>query len=147
MSEKHFDIIVIGSGPGGEGAAMQASKLGKSVGLIERDPPIGGGCTHKGTIPSKALRNAIFQATSAFNNKIFRDTGILKLPEFPDLRKSAAAVIEKQVDMRMGFYERNDVDVYNGHASFVDASTISVTDAYGGKRSLSADAYVIAKLI
>lgn len=144
MAEKHYDIIVIGSGPGGEGAAMQASKLGKNVAIVERDPPIGGGCTHKGTIPSKALRHAIFQATSVFNNKLFRDAGISKLPEFPELRRTAASVIEKQVDMRMGFYERNDVDIYNGRGSFIDGHTLEVIDEYGGKRQIAADSFVIA---
>ena len=55
----HFDVLVIGSGPGGEGAAMQAVKHGKSVAVVERFERIGGGCTHSGTIPSKALRYAI----------------------------------------------------------------------------------------
>ena len=59
-----YDIIVIGSGPGGEGAAMQASKAGKSVAVIDGLPEVGGNCTHKGTIPSKALRHAIFAGTS-----------------------------------------------------------------------------------
>ncbi|TWT55284.1 Soluble pyridine nucleotide transhydrogenase [Thalassoglobus neptunius] len=144
MSHQRFDIVVIGSGPGGEGAAMQASKLGKSVAVVERDPPIGGGCTHKGTIPSKALRNAIFQATTVFNNKLFRDAGISTIPDFPDLRRTASSVIEKQVDMRTSFYERNDVEVIRGHASFSDANTVIVTDELGGKRTVSAANFVIA---
>lgn len=123
---------------------MQASKLGKSVALIERDAPIGGGCTHKGTIPSKALRHAIFQATSVFNNKLFRDAGLSKLPDFPDLRRTAASVIEKQVDMRMGFYERNDVDIYRGQGSFLDANMLIVVDEYGGKRRVRGNSFVIA---
>lgn len=144
MSEHTFDIIVIGSGPGGEGAAMQSAKLGKHVAIVERDPPIGGGCTHKGTIPSKALRHAIYQVTSVFNNKMFRDAGLSRLPEFPELRKTAASVIEKQVDMRTGFYERNDVEIFHGHGTFVDANTVCVVDRYGGKRTLRANAFVLA---
>ena len=57
--ENSFDVVVIGSGPGGEGAAMQAAKGGKSVAVIEAYSRIGGGCTHWGTIPSKALRFSI----------------------------------------------------------------------------------------
>jgi NAD(P) transhydrogenase len=56
---QHFDILVIGSGPGGEGVAMQAVKHGKQFAVVERFDSIGGGCTHWGTIPSKALRYAI----------------------------------------------------------------------------------------
>ena len=144
MSEQSYDIVIIGSGPGGEGASMQSAKLGKRVAVIERDPPIGGGCTHKGTIPSKALRHAIYQATTVFNNKMFRDAGLTRMPEFPELRRTAASVIEKQVDMRMGFYERNDVDVYHGHGTFVDGDRVVVIDQYGGKRSLQANAFVVA---
>ncbi len=59
MQHSHFDAIVIGSGPGGEGAAMGLVKQGKRVAVIERYDQVGGGCTHWGTIPSKALRNAI----------------------------------------------------------------------------------------
>ena len=54
----HYDVIVIGSGPGGEGAAMMAAKNRRSVAVIERYVDVGGGCTHWGTIPSKALRHA-----------------------------------------------------------------------------------------
>ena len=61
MTEKtKFDLIVIGTGPGGEGAAMKAAKCGKQVACVERFAQVGGGATHWGTIPSKALRAAIY---------------------------------------------------------------------------------------
>src|SRR5690606_2920111 len=131
MTEKTYDVVVIGTGPGGEGAAMQATKLGKSVAVIERHKSIGGGCTHWGTIPSKALRFAIFQATQFFHSKLFRDSSPASLPDFPALRRSAASVIEKQVDMRSSFYERNDVPILFGHAVFVDPHTVEIRDEYG----------------
>lgn len=53
---EHYDAVVIGSGPGGEGAAMTASKAGRSVAMIDQDIEVGGACTHRGAIPSKALR-------------------------------------------------------------------------------------------
>ncbi|WP_437201720.1 Si-specific NAD(P)(+) transhydrogenase [Planctomicrobium sp. SH664] len=144
MSDQNFDVVVIGTGPGGEGAAMQATKLGRSVAVVERYKQIGGGCTHWGTIPSKALRYAIFQATTLFHSKLFRDAGLTSIPDLPDLRRSAASVIEKQVDMRNSFYERNDVPIIHGHAAFLDAHTIEVRDELGGKRILHAGAFVIA---
>ncbi len=70
---REYDVIAIGTGPGGEGAAMQAAKLGKSVAVVERFEKIGGGCTHLGTIPSKALRFAIFQMTEVNANPIVRE--------------------------------------------------------------------------
>ncbi|HXT60187.1 MAG TPA: Si-specific NAD(P)(+) transhydrogenase [Pirellulales bacterium] len=144
MDQLTFDIVVIGSGPGGEGAAMQAVKLGKNIAAIERFPKIGGGCTHWATIPSKALRYAIFQMTNLVNNKLFRDAGISVSLSFPELRRTAASVIEKQVEMRLGFYERNSVPIFHGQARFRDAHTVEVCDQYGGKRELSAAAFVIA---
>ena len=144
MDQLTFEIVVIGSGPGGEGAAMQAVKLGKRVAVVERFPKIGGGCTHWATIPSKALRHAIFQMTSLANNKLFRDAGLSVTLSFPELRRTAAAVIEKQVEMRLGFYERNSVPIFHGQARFRDAHSIEVCDQYGGKRELSAEAFVIA---
>lgn len=144
MNQQSFDVVVIGTGPGGEGAAMQASKLGKSVAVVEKYEDIGGGCTHWGTIPSKALRYSIFQMTNIARSKLFRDAGISPNLSFPELRRSAASVIEKQVNMRMTFYERNGVPVFKGIAKFIDEKTVEVEDELGGKRQLNASAFVIA---
>jgi NAD(P) transhydrogenase len=144
MPPKQFDVIVIGTGPGGEGAAMQAAKSGKSVAAIERAARIGGSCTHAATIPSKALRYAIFQMTEANNNKLFREAGVSIQLSFPDLRRSAKAVIDQQVDMRRTFYERNDVPVYPGFARFTDRNTIEVGQPSGGHQALTAGAFVLA---
>jgi NAD(P) transhydrogenase len=144
MPAQHYDVIVIGTGPGGEGAAMQAAKSGKSVAVVERDAQIGGSCTHSATIPSKALRYAIYQMTEANNNKLFREAGVSIQLEFPDLRRSAKTVIDKQVEMRRTFYERNDVPVYPGRARFTDAHTVEVLQSSGGQQSLTADAFVLA---
>lgn len=139
-----FDVIVIGAGPGGEGAAMQAAKHGKKVAIIDRLPQIGGSCTHTGTIPSKALRFAIFQMTEVANNKLYRDAGVSLDLSFQDLRRSAKAVIDRQVDMRRTFYERNDVAIYRGAASFLDAHTVEVEYEFGAKQQLATTSVVIA---
>ncbi len=65
MTDRSADAVVIGTGPGGEGAAMQLTKSGRRVIVVERYEKVGGGCTHWGTIPSKALRHAIYQLTEA----------------------------------------------------------------------------------
>ena len=72
MADLEFDVVVIGTGPGGEGAAMQAVKHGRRVAVVERRHLIGGNCTHVGTIPSKALRYAIFQMMEVNNNPLYR---------------------------------------------------------------------------
>ena len=126
--EQQFDAVIIGSGPGGEGAAMQLTKSGKRVALVERYDRVGGGCTHWGTIPSKALRNAIFQLTETLSNPLFVEAGVRARPRVSDLVRTAQRTIDKQVTMRTRFYSRNDVELFFGHARFVDANTISVND-------------------
>jgi NAD(P) transhydrogenase len=124
--EHEFDVIVIGTGPGGEGAAMQAAKAGLSVGVVESYHKIGGGCTHWGTIPSKSLRYAIYSITEALNNSILRELGVNANPTLAQLRSSSKAIIDKQVKMRQTFYERNNVPIIKGHARFADEHTVEV---------------------
>lgn len=126
MTERNYDVVVIGTGPGGEGAAMQASKGGKRVAVVEAYDRIGGGCTHWGTIPSKALRFSIYSVMEAMNNPIVKELGVHLNPTFAQLRASSKSIIAKQVSMRQTFYERNNVPVFNGHARFIDANTIEV---------------------
>jgi NAD(P) transhydrogenase len=121
-----FDLVVIGSGPGGEGAAMQAAKGGMRVAVVESYQRIGGGCTHWGTIPSKALRHSIYSVMEAMENPMLRELGVQLHPSFAQLRASSRSIIEKQVSLRHSFYERNDVPIYHGTAKFVDAHTIDV---------------------
>ena len=142
--DKHFDVIVIGTGPGGEGAAMQAVKHGKRVGVVERYDMIGGGCTHSGTIPSKALRFAIFRMTEANQNPLFRAAGVSVQLSFAEQRGSARSVIARQTEMRRSFYDRNRVDVIPGHARFVDPHRLEVEEKNGAKQQFTADAFIIA---
>ena len=79
-----YDILVIGSGPGGEGAAMKCVKSGKRVAVVENFEDVGGNCTHKGTIPSKALRQYIQQHIDIHD---FTDA------EFPELLSRAGSVV------------------------------------------------------
>jgi NAD(P) transhydrogenase len=144
MPSSHYDVVVIGTGPGGEGAAMQAAKHGKKVAVVERYAKIGGGCTHWGTIPSKALRFAIFQMTEVNSGRLFREAGLSAEFQFPQLRKGAEQVIRQQEDMRRGFYERNSVPIYSGQARFVDKNTIEVGEAKGAHEQITADNFVIA---
>ena len=144
IEESKYDLVVIGTGPGGEGAAMEATKRGQQVAVVERLPLIGGNCTHLGTIPSKSLRSAISRLTEVNSNRYFREAGVTVNLGFRDLRRGATSVIEKQVGMRRSFYDRNDVDVYHGQASFRDNESVIVELEDGRQQVLVARSFVIA---
>ena len=126
MAEFHYDVVVIGAGPAGEGAAMNAAKGHRRVAVIEDKEIVGGNCTHVGTIPSKALRHAVKQIITFNTNTMFRDIGEPRWFSFPRVLKSAEKVIAKQVKLRTQFYARNRVDLYNGRAYFLDANRIEL---------------------
>jgi len=126
MAEHHYDVVVIGSGPSGEGAAMNATKHGKRVAIIEDKPTVGGNCTHWGTIPSKALRHSVKQIITFNTNQMFRDIGEPRWFSFPRVLQNAQKVIDTQVKLRTQFYARNRVDLINGRASFLDENRLEV---------------------
>lgn len=139
-----YDAIVIGTGPGGEGTAMELAKKDKSVAVIERYKSVGGGCTHWGTIPSKALRQSVSRLIEYNSNPLFSGSGQEKHLTFPEILGHASSVISKQVRLRTGFYNRNRVTSYNGQAAFIDPNTIEITKADGTKEIISAAQIVIA---
>ncbi len=140
METNKFEVIVIGTGPGGEGAAMQAAKEGKRVAIFERYEHIGGGCTHWGTIPSKALRFSIYSIMEAINNPVVQAMDGRPSPTLAQLRASSRSIIAKQESMRQTFYERNHVPVVLGNARFVDEHTVEIDDG----TQYHADNFVIA---
>jgi len=139
-----YDAIIIGTGPGGEGAAMNLAKSGKSVAVIERHEKVGGGCTHWGTIPSKALRHSVSRYIEYKDNPLFQMEDQSANLTFPQILKHAAGVIRKQVQLRSSFYDRNRVKVLSGIASFVDAHHIRIKAAEGPDRIISAEHIILA---
>ncbi len=139
-----YDVIIIGTGPGGEGAAMNLAKRQKKVAIIERYHQVGGGCTHWGTIPSKALRQSVSRLIEYNSNPLFNQNDQVKQLTFQDILSHASAVIQKQVSLRSGFYNRNRVKHIQGQASFVDAHTISILHPDGSVDKISAKQIMIA---
>lgn len=137
-----YDLIVIGSGPAGEGAAMQAAKAKKRVALVERHQRVGGGCTHWGTIPSKALRHATQMLVEIKRHPLLsvERTNV----SFAQLLKSADDVVRKQVGLRQNFYDRNHVRLFHGSARFTGPNELSVAAPGGVTEALRADAFLIA---
>ncbi|MFA0013235.1 Si-specific NAD(P)(+) transhydrogenase [Vibrio lentus] len=140
----HFDVIVIGSGPGGEGAAMGLTKAGLNVAIIEKESSVGGGCTHWGTIPSKALRHAVSRIIEFNSNPLFCQNNKSIHSTFSNILGHAKSVIDKQTRLRQGFYDRNQCTLVFGTARFIDTNTISVLQSDGTEEHYSADKFVIA---
>lgn len=141
MQKSHFDIIVIGSGPAGEAAAMNTCKKGRSVAMICDLEAVGGSCTHLGTIPSKALRHSVKQVMQYNDNPLFRNFGDARKLSFQQILNHADRVVYQQVRMRADFYERNHIPVFKGRASFLDKKTIKLV---GKRKKLTADHFIIA---
>jgi NAD(P) transhydrogenase len=139
-----YDVIVIGTGPAGEGAAMMLAKNHRRVAVVERFQEVGGGCTHWGTIPSKALRHAVKTLADLRANPLLRRQASGISVGFPDLLASAGGVIEAQVGMRRRFYDRNRVPVLEGSARFVGERTLEIVPRNEAPYRVSADQIVIA---
>jgi NAD(P) transhydrogenase len=123
---------------------MGAAKKGRKVAVIDSLGEIGGNCTHKGTIPSKALRHSVGQVLEIKNNPLFSTIRKDLKVDFPLFLESAESVIQKQVLMRRAFYDRNGVDIYFGHAAFTDPHTVTIMQENGAETALTADYVVIA---
>jgi NAD(P) transhydrogenase len=139
-----YDLIVIGSGPAGHHAAIQAAKIGRRVAIVERQEFVGGVCINTGTIPSKTLREAVLYLSGA-QQRGFYGTSYRVKPNLAmkDLMFRCQQVIEREVDVYRAQFIRNEVDLLQGQAAFEDPHTLRVT---GATRSelFRADHFVIA---
>ncbi|PLX87234.1 MAG: Si-specific NAD(P)(+) transhydrogenase [Desulfuromonas sp.] len=142
--ENHFDVIVIGSGPAGEGTAITLAKAGKSVAIVERYAMVGGGCTHWGTIPSKTFIHMVRQFSDAMSSRLFKRGRPLVKISADELMAAVADVVDQQVRDREGFYQRNGIEVLEGFARFIDPHSIEVTDQSEASQRFTAEHFVIA---
>ncbi|MDX2089597.1 MAG: Si-specific NAD(P)(+) transhydrogenase [Kofleriaceae bacterium] len=141
--EQEHDVVVIGSGPAGEGATMRAAKTNAKVVMVERAKDVGGGCTHWATIPSKALRHSVSELLRFRQNPFLAQCASTVEVTFPQLLRAAQGVINKQVSMRRDFYQRNKVTIVHGHAAFVDEHTLEV-DQGNSRHKLRSKKFIVA---
>ncbi|MCP4291766.1 MAG: Si-specific NAD(P)(+) transhydrogenase [bacterium] len=138
-----YQLCVIGSGPGGQKAAIQAAKLGKKVCIVERMEQVGGVAIHTGTIPSKALRQAIIEATGGKDHlKVRADikSGDLTIDV---LMASCQRIIATEMEIVLTQLRRNGVDLVQGAGSFKDKNSI-IVKSFHGEKVISADRFIVA---
>jgi len=144
MSDLHYDLVVIGSGPAGQKGAICAAKLRKRVAVIDRRMMIGGVCVHTGTIPSKSVREAIFQLTGlavrTFYGNSYRGNGDISIP---DLAFRVNTIISRETEVIRAQLKRNGIAIYQGTATFADPHTIEI-HGDGEKTIVQGDNILIA---
>ena len=146
MAKYDYDMLVIGSGPAGQRAAIQAAKLGKKVVICERKGTLGGVAINTGTIPSKTLREAVMFLSGYRQRDMYGAAYTVKQNiTMEDLLYRAEHVIRHEVDVANHQIMRNHIDRFLAHATFVDPHTVSLTYAdESGQREITAQFIVIA---
>src|SRR5262245_48300039 len=125
-----YDMIVIGSGPAGQRAAIQGAKFGKRVAIVESRECVGGACINTGTIPSKTLREAVMHLSGYAYHGIYGvNYRVKEKITMADLAFRVQHVIKTEIDVTVSQLSRNGVDVLTGSASFVDPHTVRISNA------------------
>jgi NAD(P) transhydrogenase len=146
MSDFDYDLLVIGSGPAGQRAAIQAAKLGKRVAIVERKAVVGGVCINTGTIPSKTLRETVLHLSGYRERGLYGASYTVKQNiTMSDLLMRTDRVISHEIDVTRHQLLRNRVELFAAAASFVDPHTIRLSEVLGhGWRDVTAAYIVIA---
>ena len=144
MADYTYDLLIIGAGPAGEAAAMAAVKNHLSVGVVDAQEQLGGNCTHRGTIPSKALRHNIKQLARFNSLPLFREIKSIKRLTFPNILQASKQVIPRQVDLHESYFSKNLVQVHRGWAKFLDQNQVEVFSSEGVRDVISAKTFLIA---
>jgi NAD(P) transhydrogenase len=140
-----FDLVVVGSGPAGQKAAIQGAKLGRNVALVERHVSLGGACVNTGTIPSKTIREAILYLTGLNQRAIYGQSYRLKdTVSIDDIALRTRHVVEREREIIRDQLLRNRVVLFDGCARFVDPHTLAVDGRDDSERRIAAAHVVIA---
>lgn len=142
--DNSFDMIVIGSGPAGQKAAIQAAKVGRTVAIIERSRELGGSCVHRGTIPSKTLRENALRVKAMRQNAEFANFKLPEAIELATLIQRLEEVLDAHDNYMRRQVARNNVELVHGRAKFTSATSVEVTDVRGNTRHYHAQNIVIA---
>ena len=139
-----YDLIVIGSGPSGQKAAIAAAKLDRQVALVERPEMLGGVCVNTGTIPSKTLREAILYLTGLDQREIYGQSYRVKDEiTIADLTARTRHVVSRENDVVRNQLARNRVTIVSGLGYFVGPHAVEIDDLGGRTRKITADKIVV----
>ena len=140
-----FDVLVIGSGPGGQKAAIAAAKLERRVAIVERPDMLGGVCLNTGTIPSKTLREAVLYLTGLDQRELYGQSYRVKEEiTIGDLTARTRHVVSRENDVVRNQLHRNRVTILTGTAQFTGPNVVEVGDGRGRSREVSAEKIIIA---
>jgi len=129
---QQYDLVVIGSGPGGQRAAIQAAKVGKRVAIVEKQAVVGGVCINTGTIPSKTMREAVLHLSGFYDQAFYGSNYHVKENiTINDLNFRVTRVIENETAVLQDQLKRNGVDLYHGIGSFIDPRHLRVENTTG----------------
>ena len=131
MAQQHFDVAIIGAGPGGYSTALRAAELGKTVALVERDATLGGTCLNRGCIPSKALLTAAHSVETIRNAERMGINASLQSIDFGKLRDFRVSTVKTMTKGLTGLLAHRGVTVFRGDASLNGAHTVNVLPAQG----------------
>jgi NAD(P) transhydrogenase len=141
---EHFDVVVIGSGPAGQKAAVQAAKAGKRVAVVERELGVGGACVHQGTIPSKTLRETALQIVRVRRGADVFETRIGAGTEIASLLTRLDRVVNAHVRYMGDQLRRNGITLWSGRARFTSPRDLEIEATSGERRACAADIVVLA---
>src|SRR5664279_2468728 len=145
VMEYQYDLLVLGSGPGGQKAAIAAAKLGRKAAVVERRSMVGGVCINTGTIPSKTLREAVLYLTGLNMRELYGQNYRVKEDiTVQDLLSRTQHVIGREIEVVRSQLSRNGVDLLHGTASFEDDHTVTIRSEHDGERQVTAERFVIA---
>jgi NAD(P) transhydrogenase len=141
---RHYDLAVIGTGPAGQKAAIQGAKLGKRVAIVEKDRKVGGVAVNTGTIPSKALREAVMHLSGVQKRGVFGQSYRVKREiTIADLVSVAAVVIRNEWEVIQSAFDRNGIDLLAGAARFEGPNLLHIERPEDAEM-ITADKFVIA---
>ncbi len=127
-----YDLVVIGSGPGGQRAAIQAAKSGKRVAVVEKQTMVGGACINTGTIPSKTMREAVLHLSGFYDQAFYGAHATSKDNiTMSDLNVRVNRVIENEASVLKDQLKRNGVELYHGIGTFTAAHHVRVENTSG----------------